>query len=70
MPFIAKYPGRCDDCRESINVGDEVEYKANGRLAHVVCDSVGALTDLDRDATREVCPVCFLLKPCVCEVPF
>lgn len=71
MPFLAKYPGRCDDCREGILPGQEVEYKGDAgdrRLVHVVCDSVGALTELDRDAAREVCPDCFLLKPCVCGV--
>ncbi|WP_152030905.1 hypothetical protein [Agromyces aureus] len=64
MSFTAKYPGRCDDCREAIEPGDD------RTLVHVVCDGPGVdqMTDLDRDAKREVCPECFLLKPCVCGV--
>lgn len=69
MVFLAKYPGRCDDCREAIVPGDMVEYKGVERvLVHEVCDSTGPESDLDRDAKREVCPDCFLLKPCVCGV--
>lgn len=73
MAFKAKYAGRCDDCRAPIHVGQEVEYKGLGEqrtLVHVVCDEPGDdhLTDLDRDAKREVCTECWLLKPCVCEV--
>ncbi|MFF2493226.1 hypothetical protein [Agromyces sp. NPDC058064] len=73
MPFEAKYAGRCDDCRLPIRIGQEVEYKGLGearRLVHVVCDEPGddQLSNLDRDAKRETCPECFLLKPCVCGV--
>jgi hypothetical protein len=72
MSFMAKYPGRCDDCREAINVGEEIQYKggpleAERRLVHVVCD--GAFSDLDRDAERPVCPKHWLIQPCgECEV--
>lgn len=71
MVFLAKYHGRCDDCRDGITPGQEVEYKGevvDRRLVHVVCDEAGTLTELDRDAAREVCTECFLLKPCVCGV--
>lgn len=69
MVFIARFPGRCDDCREAIEVGEVVEYKGLERvLVHEVCPDVGEAAELDRDAKREVCPECFLLKPCVCGV--
>jgi hypothetical protein len=43
MVFLAKYPGRCDDCREVIHVGQRVELKGLHRLlVHEVCDDVGA----------------------------
>ncbi|MGH3703008.1 MAG: hypothetical protein ACRDT9_00125 [Agromyces sp.] len=72
MTFIAKYPGRCDDCREGIIPGQEVEFKGeadNRKLVHVVCDTPGELTDLDRDAELPVCPEHWLVQPCGdCEV--
>ncbi len=72
MTFIAKYPGRCDDCRESINVGDQVEYKGLGddrALVHAVCDGPGEdqMSHLDRAALLPVCTVCWLVQPCGCE---
>ncbi|WP_353809099.1 hypothetical protein [Agromyces sp. SYSU T00194] len=71
MAFTAKYPGRCDDCREAIRPGQTVEYKGLERvLVHVICDEAGpSLSDLDRDAERPVCDVCWLVQPCGCEVP-
>lgn len=72
VTFIAKYPGRCDDCREAIAAGQQVEYKGLGEartLVHVVCDSPGEdeLTHLDRAAALPVCPTCWLVGPCECE---
>lgn len=69
MVFTAKYPGRCDDCREAILPGQMVEHKGVDRkLVHEVCDE--SPTEPDPNARREVCRVCRLEKPCVCEVPF
>jgi hypothetical protein len=72
--FIAKYPGRCDDCREIIQPGQRVEYKRgdlsapSGVLVHEVCDDVAPeLSDLDRDAQKPVCEECWLIQPCGCE---
>ena len=76
MSFEAKYEGRCADCGERIHVGDLIRFDAPeidvealvARYVHVDCDASVSETDLDRDAKREVCQKCWLLKPCECEV--
>ena len=67
MSFEAKYEGRCPDCGERIHVGDLVQFSTENRVEHVMCDASAGETDLDRDAKREVCQKCWLLKPCECE---
>ena len=67
MSFEAKYEGRCADCLERIHVGDLVQFSEENRVVHVDCDPSVSETDLDRDAKREVCQKCWLLKPCECE---
>lgn len=76
MGFQARYEGKCVECGERIHIGDQIEIAeqsvADGfgqtTYVHVDCDDAYEETELDRDAKREVCPVCFLLKPCGCEV--
>lgn len=68
MTFRAKYRGRCAACRESIEPGELVEYDQDDRLVHDDCDGDYAeAAQADRDAEREVCGECWLLKPCGCE---
>lgn len=69
-PFEAKFGGVCDACDERIAPGQMVRYSEdydNGSPIHDDCDSIEAITDVDRDAAREVCTDCWLLKPCGCE---
>lgn len=67
MAFEAKYSGRCGDCGESIKPGDVVRYDGDS-LVHDNCEAAYVpTTDLDRDALREVCKECFMLKPCPCQ---
>lgn len=66
MSFEAKYAGRCQACGEPIQVGDLLMV-AGTTFVHADCDTSVSETELDRDSTREVCTVCWLLKPCGCE---
>lgn len=65
VSFEAKYNGICGSCTERIREGDQVRYVEDD-LVHVVCELV--VSEVDRDAKREVCQNCWLLKPCDCEV--
>ncbi|MDQ0894450.1 hypothetical protein [Agromyces ramosus] len=67
VSFEARYHGRCGSCGEHISPGDRVRYEGES-VVHDDCDGVtAAATELDRDAKREVCTECWLLKPCDCE---
>lgn len=67
MAFEARYSGRCGDCGGTIKPGQLVRYDGD-KLVHDDCDGVTVVaTELDRDAQREVCTSCFILKPCPCQ---
>ena len=65
--FRAKYPGRCPECGEEIEVGDKLVYTEDNLAVHEVCpDSIhGELR------VRETCPRCFTEKAlngsCLCD---
>lgn len=61
--FIAQYRGRCVECGEAIEVGDQCAYDAARRVVHAPCPE----TIDDRDMAREVCKVCHTVKPCFCD---
>ena len=61
MSFEAKFTGRCSDCGERIQVGDQVTY-ADDELVHLECDGPDAPARI-----AEVCGKCWLTKPCECE---
>lgn len=63
MSFEAKYHGRCSDCGERIEPGERVRYE-DDELVHDECD--GDLSVEDRPL--DVCPTCWLVRPCECEV--
>lgn len=67
--FEARYNGSCEACGERIRVGDVLRFSEDYTNAiHDDCDAVYvAQTELDCDAKREVCPKCWLLKPCGCD---
>lgn len=73
MSFPARYHGTCARNRDTIFPGDTIEYDTNHRLVHVECDEEtdrradDEAAQLDRDATRPVCPHCHLLQPCGCD---
>lgn len=70
MVFEAKFPGRCDDCREEIRPGQMIESKPNGTYVHEVCPD--GPDDFSLKARESVCPVCFMVRAvdgsCECEV--
>lgn len=56
--FRAKYPGRCVNCDEPIEVDDLLRWDDDRVAVHAACDAVSpALT-----AKQEVCPRCFTEK--------
>jgi hypothetical protein len=60
MAFQAKYIGHCAaDCGNPIQVGDLVTYE-DDQIVHEGC-----LPKTERP--RELCPRCFMEKPCFCE---
>lgn len=66
MSFRAKYPGRCPDCGDPIEVGDTLVATQDGLAVHE--------EDVRRSASelsREVCPRCFTEKAvngaCACD---
>lgn len=65
MAFEAKFHQSCARCGEDVK-GELARYDGND-LVHDDCDATSPATELDRDAQREVCHECFLLKPCPCE---
>jgi hypothetical protein len=63
--FTAQYHGPCA-AGDRIEPGDQVVY-VNDELVHLDCERE-ALTQLDRDAKKRVCTVCFLVEgSCDCE---
>jgi hypothetical protein len=64
VSFEARYHGRCADCGEHIEPGDRVRYDG-GVLVHDDCDDTITVED---DAPLDVCPTCWLIRPCECEV--
>lgn len=64
MTFEARYQGKCADCGESIEVGDEVQFTLTDDLIHADCVDdlrVGGV------AERETCGKCWMIKPCACD---
>jgi hypothetical protein len=57
--FTARYRGRCDNCGEPIEVGDQLRYEGD-EVVHVACVEIPL-------AKREVCTECWLEKPCPCD---
>lgn len=63
--FVARFPGRCAaECGEQIRQGDEVVY-VDDRLVHLACEGLAIAGAVSRP--REVCPECWLEKPCPCD---
>jgi len=62
VTFHARFRGTCVDCREEIEVGDEVQFNLLDELIHVDCIDLGVA-----DRKTETCSVCFLIKPCGCD---
>lgn len=59
MSLRAKYPGRCPECGNDIEVNDLLDYDADDRVVHAACvEGAVERTEL----SREVCPRCFLEK--------
>jgi hypothetical protein len=63
MSFDARYHGRCAACEESIIPGEHVRYSEDEVLVHDRCEEASA----SYAAPIEVCPQCWLTKPCDCE---
>ncbi len=51
--MIAKYPGTCCDCGESINRGDTIDFHGKGRASHHDCESPRAIRNEDEAAGFE-----------------
>ena len=62
MSFEAKYGRICGSCTERIRPGDEVKY-VEDELVHVDCAVAAPI-----ECKTETCTVCWLIKPCECEV--
>lgn len=61
----AQYQGRCPG-GDAIEVGDLI-VQVNDMWVHLDCEGE-ALTQLDKDATKRVCTVCFLVEgSCDCD---
>lgn len=70
MSFTARHAGRCPSCGESIDPGDEVRYgwvRRDGEVVEVVVH-VDCPDRSSAPRPVEVCTVCWLEKPCGCEV--
>lgn len=61
--FRARYPGRCGNCDEPIEPGDEVTY-VDEDVVHADCD-----TPEPTGRPTPVCPACHLTQPCDCQEP-
>lgn len=55
--FTARYPGRCLECDDDIEAGQEVMYDSADRVIHVECEP-------DVRPTAKICPTCNLQEPC------
>lgn len=62
MSFAAKYPGRCQDCGERFEAGDQITILHYGTI-HADCNA--AAPTPERPVT--ICPKCWLAQPCGCE---
>lgn len=56
MSFISRYRGHCDECENSIEIGDDAFYDQNNELRHVQCPRPVV-----------ICQKCYLAKPCGCD---
>lgn len=61
MSFEAKYPGRCAECDDRIEPGEQVTY-SDDELVHVACDREPQRED-DPD---EACGKCWLVHSGEC----
>ncbi len=59
--FRAHYPGRCANCDERIEPGDEVGYVENV-VVHAGCEAATPGPEREPD----ICPTCHLQRPCDC----
>ncbi len=64
MAWIAKYRGVCDSCGGEIEVGDEITFVAGTGERHPIH---AYCSDSARRKPAEVCPHCFMERPCPCE---
>jgi hypothetical protein len=62
MSFEAKYHGKCGGCGEHIEPGDRVKF-AGDVLEHDECEA----PTYGEDKPLDVCPDCWLVKPCGCD---
>lgn len=65
--FRARYPGRCVECDDDIEVGDLLRYDEDGHAVHA-SHTDGASPVWVRRKTDVICPACHLTLPCDCEV--
>ena len=58
--FTARYPGRCGDCKDQIDPGDEVTYALDDVLVHADClpDSIARGLNPDKVAPAGSCFRC------------
>lgn len=65
--FTARYPGRCANCPDGIEPGDQLVYDEDDLVIHVTCRTTPKVTG----KAPEICPRCFLAKAtngaCSCD---
>lgn len=60
--FEAKYGGKCEGCGARIIPGQLVVF-VDDELVHLECEPWA----LRKAAEVDVCPACWLVRPCGCE---
>lgn len=48
MSFEARYPGRCPECSEVIEPGDDVTYNDADEVVHIECDDDDEVDGFER----------------------
>jgi len=60
--FRARHPGRCANCPERIEPGDEVVY-VDDVVIHADCEDATP----EPERPPDICPTCHLQRPCDCS---
>ncbi len=71
MPFIAKYPGKCPNCSQSIEPGQQIEWIAGAdrKVMHVSCPTATATSTITAPAAVVPTPLQRVFTPPTPEFP-